>query len=100
MGGRGPLTYENHYLFEKLAHFNRERIPERVVHARRTGAYATFTLSKDMSDYSIVSFLHKPGEATDVFLRFSTVGGGQDSSDYARDRKGLWGKVLYQTGQF
>ena len=48
-GERGSLTFDNHQLFEKLAHFNRERIPERVVHARGTGAYGTFTLKKDLS---------------------------------------------------
>jgi len=46
-GERGPLTFDNYHMFEKLAHFNRERIPERVVHARGTGAYGTFTLTKD-----------------------------------------------------
>ncbi|MGX8883829.1 catalase [Methylovorus sp. SPW-M1] len=89
VGARGPLTFDNHYLFEKLAHFNRERIPERVVHARGTGAYGTFTLSKSLKDYTIASFLQDVGQKTEVFLRFSTVGGGQDSSDYARDPRGF-----------
>ena len=99
-GDRGPLTYDNHYLFEKLAHFNRERIPERVVHARGTGAYGTFTLSKDMSAYSIASFLQTPGDSTEVFLRFSSVGGGQDSSDYARDPRGFAVKFYTKQGNF
>jgi catalase len=89
VGARGPLTFDNHYLFEKLAHFNRERIPERVVHARGTGAYGTFTLSKSLKDYTIASFLQDVGQKTEVFLRFSTVGGGQDSSDFARDPRGF-----------
>ena len=88
-GERGPLTFDNYRLFEKLAHFNRERIPERVVHARGTAAYGTFTLSKSLSDYSIADFLQTAGQQTEVFLRFSTVGGGQDSSDYARDPRGF-----------
>ena len=100
VGKRGPLTYDNHYLFEKLAHFNRERLPERVVHARGTGAYGTFTLKKDMSDYSIASFLQTPGDKTEVFLRFSTVGGGQDSSDYARDPRGFAIKFYTDQGNF
>lgn len=100
VGKRGPLTYDNHYLFEKLAHFNRERIPERVVHARGTGAYGTFTLKKDMSEYSIASFLQTPGDTTEVFLRFSTVGGGQDSSDYARDPRGFAVKFYTDQGNF
>jgi len=100
VGARGPLTYDNHYLFEKLAHFNRERIPERVVHARGTGAYGTFTLSKDMSDHTIASFLQKVGDETEVFVRFSTVGGGQDSSDYARDPRGFAVKFYTEQGNF
>src|SRR6187455_1907018 len=88
-GPRGPLTFDNWRLFEKLAHFNRERIPERVVHARGTGAYGHFTLSKSLNQFTIADFLQNVGEKTEVFLRFSTVGGGQDSSDYARDPRGF-----------
>lgn len=100
VGERGPLTFDNHYLFEKLAHFNRERIPERVVHARGTGAYGTFTASKDMSEHTIASFLQIEGQQTDVFVRFSTVGGGQDSSDYARDPRGFAVKFYTEQGNF
>jgi catalase len=89
IGPRGPLTADNHYLFDKLAHFNRERIPERVVHARGSGAYGTFTLDRGLGDYTIADFLQRPGTSTELFLRFSTVGGGQDSSDYARDPRGF-----------
>lgn len=88
-GERGSLTFDNYHLFEKLAHFNRERIPERVVHARGTGAYGTFTLSKDLSQYTLAEFLNGTKTTTRVFIRFSTVGGGQDSSDYARDPRGF-----------
>jgi len=100
VGERGPLTFDNHYLFEKLAHFNRERIPERVVHARGTGAYGTFTLSKSMSEHSIASFLQTKGQQTEIFVRFSTVGGGQDSSDYARDPRGFAIKFYTDQGNF
>lgn len=96
-GERGPLTFDNWRVFEKLAHFNRERIPERVVHARGTGAYGTFTLTKDMSEYTIADFLQGEGKQTELFARFSTVGGGQDSSDYARDPRGF--AVKFYTGQ-
>ena len=99
-GERGSLTFENWRLFEKLAHFNRERIPERVVHARGTGAYGTFTLSRDMSDYTIADFLQGEGKQTEVFLRFSTVGGGQDSSDYARDPRGFAVKFYTDQGNW
>ncbi|ALP53021.1 catalase [Candidatus Tenderia electrophaga] len=100
VGERGPLTFDNHYLFEKLAHFNRERIPERVVHARGTGAYGSFTLSKRLSEHTIASFLQQEGQQTEVFVRFSTVGGGQDSSDYARDPRGFAIKFYTEQGNF
>ena len=99
-GPRGPLTFDNAQLFEKLAHFNRERIPERVVHARGSGAYGTFKLSRSLSDYTRASFLQSAGQETDVFLRFSTVGGGQDSSDYARDPRGFAVKFYTDEGNF
>lgn len=100
VGPRGALTYDNHYTFEKLAHFNRERIPERVVHARGSGAYGTFTLSKSLKDFTIADFLQREGEKTEVFLRFSTVGGGQDSSDYARDPRGFAIKFYTKEGNY
>ncbi len=99
-GERGSLTFDNFRLFEKLAHFNRERIPERVVHARGTGAYGTFTLDKSLKEYSIAAFLQQEGQKTDVFVRFSTVGGGQDSSDYARDPRGFAVKFYTEEGNF
>ncbi len=100
VGARGPLTYDNHYLFEKLAHFNRERIPERVVHARGTAAYGTFTVTKSLKEHSIANFLQEVGQQTEVFLRFSTVGGGQDSSDYARDPRGFAVKFYTKEGNW
>lgn len=99
-GARGPLTFDNHYVFEKLAHFNRERIPERVVHARGSGAYGTFTVTNSLHDYTIANFLQEVGQQTEVFLRFSTVGGGQDSSDYARDPRGFAVKFYTQEGNW
>ena len=99
-GSRGPLTFDNFRLMEKLAHFNRERIPERVVHARGSGAYGTFKLTKDLSDYTIANFLQGEGKETEVFVRFSTVGGGQDSSDYARDPRGFAVKFYTEEGNF
>ncbi len=100
VGERGALTFDNHYTFEKLAHFNRERIPERVVHARGSGAYGTFTLNKSLKNYTIASFLQEVGQKTDVFVRFSTVGGGQDSSDYARDPRGFAIKFYTDQGNY
>lgn len=100
VGPNGALTYDNYYTFEKLAHFNRERIPERVVHARGTGAYGTFTLSKSLKDFTIADFLQNEGKKTDVFLRFSTVGGGQDSHDFARDPRGFALKFYTREGNY
>ena len=99
-GSRGPLTFDNVHMFEKLAHFSRERIPERVVHARGAGAYGTFRLSKSLSEYTRASFLQNEGQETEVFVRFSTVGGGQDSSDYARDPRGFAIKFYTDEGNF
>lgn len=99
-GKNGALTFDNWRMMEKLAHFNRERIPERVVHARGSAAYGAFTLTKDMSDYSIANFLQSVGKKTDIFLRFSTVGGGQDSSDYARDPRGFAVKFYTEEGNY
>ena len=99
-GARGPLTFDNHYVFEKLAHFNRERIPERVVHARGTGAYGIFEVTKSLEEFTIANFLQNIGQKTDVFVRFSTVGGGQDSSDYARDPRGFAIKFYTEQGNF
>lgn len=99
-GERGPLTFDNFRLFEKLAHFNRERIPERVVHACGTGAYGTFTLEKSLGDYTIADFLLSTGHVTKVFVRFSTVAGGRDSSDYARDPRGFAIKFYTRQGNF
>jgi len=97
VGVRGPLAAENVNLFEKLAHFNRERIPERVVHARGSGAYGTFRLTRDLGTYTVADCLVGEGKETEVFVRFSTVGGGQDSSDYARDPRGF--AVKFYTSQ-
>jgi len=99
-GERGSLTFENWRVFEKLAHFNRERLPERVVHARGSGAYGTFTLSTDLSSHTIAKFLQGEGSKTEVFVRFSTVGGGQDSSDYARDPRGFAVKFYTEEGNW
>ncbi|MBL4659886.1 MAG: catalase [Alcanivoracaceae bacterium] len=99
-GPQGSLTFDNHYTFEKLAHFNRERIPERVVHARGTGAYGKFTVNHSLQDYTIADFLQNTDQETDVFVRFSTVGGGQDSSDFARDPRGFAIKFYTKEGNY
>src|ERR1700710_3257568 len=74
-GPRGPLLMQDYQLLEKLAHQNRERIPERVVHAKGSGAYGTLTITGDISKYSKAKIFSEVGMKTDVLLRFSTVAG-------------------------
>lgn len=99
-GERGALTFDNWQLMEKLAHFNRERIPERVVHARGYGAHGVFKLTKDLSDFTIAKFLKGVGKETEVFARFSTVAGGQDSNDFTRDVRGFALKFYTEEGNW
>src|SRR5246127_4994347 len=73
-GPRGPLLMEDYQLLEKLAHQNRERIPERTVHVKGTAAYGTLTITHDISQYSKAA-VFQPGAKTEAFLRFSTVAG-------------------------
>ncbi|OIN09541.1 catalase [Shewanella algae] len=88
-GERGPLLLQDWHLIEKLAHFNRERIPERVVHAKGTGVYGTFTVTNDMSQYTIAEHFQGVGTQTEAFVRFSTVGGEMGSADAERDPRGF-----------
>src|SRR5690606_536973 len=74
-GPRGPLLLEDFILHEKMAHFNRERIPERVVHAKGTGAYGTFTVTHDITRYTRAKIFSAVGKQTQLAIRFSTVGG-------------------------
>src|SRR5215204_4788785 len=81
VGARGPLLLQDFILHEKMAHFNRERIPERVVHAKGTGAFGTLTITHDISQYTRAKIFNKVGKETKLFLRFSTVGGEVGSAD-------------------
>jgi len=88
-GPRGPLLLQDFHLIEKLQHFNRERIPERVVHAKGSGAYGTFTVTNDLRPYTKAKLFSEVGKQTPVFLRFSTVGGEKGSADTERDPRGF-----------
>lgn len=88
-GPRGPLLMQDFHLLEKLAHQNRERIPERTVHAKGSGAYGTLTITKDISKYSRASVFSKVGKKTEAFLRFSTVAGERGAADAERDVRGF-----------
>src|ERR1700693_2228871 len=76
VGPRGPILLQDFILHEKMAHFNRERIPERVVHAKGSGAYGTFTVTHDITKYTKAKLFSRIGKKTDAFVRFSNVGGG------------------------
>jgi len=88
-GPRGPVLLQDFHLIEKLQHFNRERIPERVVHAKGSGAYGSFTVTHDVSKYTKAKLFSGIGKQTETFLRFSTVGGEKGSADTERDPRGF-----------
>ncbi|TFH06811.1 MAG: catalase [Candidatus Thorarchaeota archaeon] len=99
-GPRGPLLVQDFHLFEKLAHFHRERIPERVVHAKGAGAFGTFTVTHDVTKYTKANLFSKVGKKTDVFARFSTVAGERGSADTVRDVRGFALKFYTEEGNW
>lgn len=99
-GRRGPTLLEDYHLIEKIAHFDRERIPERVVHARGAGAHGTFVVENDMKHYTKAAFLQEIGQETPVFVRFSTVIHGTGSPETARDPRGFAVKFYTEEGNY
>jgi catalase len=99
-GPRGPVLMQDFQLIEKMAHFNRERIPERVVHAKGAGAYGTFTVTHDITPYSQAKVFAAIGKQTDVIIRFSQVGGEKGSADTARDPRGFAVKCYTEDGNW
>ena len=99
-GNRGPILMQDVHLLEKLAHFDRERIPERVVHAKGAGAGGYFEVTADVTQYTRARFLSKIGKKTEVFVRFSTVGGEKGSADAARDPRGFAIKFYTEEGNY
>ena len=99
-GERGPTLLQDHYLVEKLAHFNRERIPERVVHAKAAGAYGTFTVTHDITKYTKAKIFSKVGKKTEFVGRFSTVAGEKGSADTVRDVRGFALKFYTDEGNW
>jgi catalase len=97
-GARGPIVFEDFHLFEKLAHFNRERIPERVVHAKGSGAFGELTVTADITRYTKAKLFNEVGKKTPLFLRFSTVGGEMGSADTERDPRGFAIKFYTEQG--
>lgn len=99
-GPRGPVLMQDWQLIEKLAHQNRERIPERVVHAKGWGAYGTFTVTHDISKYSRARVFDRVGKKTDVLIRFSTVAGEAGAADAERDVRGFSVKFYTEEGNW
>ena len=99
-GERGPALLQDFIYREKVMHFDHERIPERVVHARGTGAHGYFQAYKDFSDLCFAHFLCHPEEKTPVFVRFSTVAGFRGSPDTVRDVRGFAVKFYTQEGNY
>ena len=99
-GVRGPTLLEDHILREKIMHFDHERIPERVVHARGAAAHGVFELYEDMSKVTKAEFLNNTSLKTPVFVRFSTVAGSRGSADTARDVRGFAVRFYTEEGNF
>ena len=99
-GERGPSLLEDFIMREKITHFDHERIPERIVHARGSGAHGFFEVTNPIPQFTKAGFLQKAGEKTPVFARFSTVAGSRGSTDLARDVRGFAVKFYTQEGNF
>lgn len=99
-GQRGPVLLQDVHLIEKLAHFDRERIPERVVHAKGAGAHGYFQVYKNMAPYTKAKFLKDPKKKTPVLVRFSTVVGAKGSADSVRDPRGFAVKFYTEEGNY
>jgi catalase len=101
VGPRGPIVFEDFLLFEKMAHFNRERIPERVVHAKGSAAHGHFVCNNaGMAKYTTAKLFSKAGKSTPTFLRFSLVGGEKGSADTERDPRGFALKFYTEEGNW
>src|SRR3954470_16958626 len=100
VGERGPILLHDHYLIEKMAQFNRERVPERVVHAKGGGAHGFFEVTEDVTQWCKAAFLSEVGKRTRVFARFSTVAGERGSADTVRDPRGFALKFYTEEGNY
>ena len=100
VGERGPILLQDFFLQEKLAQFNRERIPERIFHAKGSGAFGKFTVTHDISKYSRAKIFSEIGKETKLFVRFSTVGGEKGSGDTERDPRGFAVKFYTEDGNW
>ncbi|MCW2767471.1 MAG: Catalase [Nocardioides sp.] len=99
VGPDGPILLQDHYVIQKMAHFNRERVPERVVHAKGSGAFGLLEITEDVSDFTKAD-LFQPGRRTETLARFSTVAGEQGSPDTWRDPRGFALKFYTREGNY
>src|SRR5690242_16632759 len=99
-GDRGPSLIEDFHFREKITHFDHERIPERVVHARGAGAHGHFQVYENLAEYTKAAFLNEPKRKTPVFVRFSTVVGSRGSADTVRDVRGFATRFYTEEGNF
>src|ERR1700750_3082320 len=100
IGARGPTVLEDFHFREKIFHFDHERIPERVVHARGYGAHGYFETYESLAKYTRADIFQRAGEKTPAFVRFSTVAGNKGSADLARDVRGFAVKLYTQEGNW
>ncbi|MEG1857151.1 MAG: catalase, partial [Pseudoflavonifractor sp.] len=99
-GPRGPVLMQDVWLMEKLAHFDREVIPERRMHAKGSGAFGTFTVTHDITPYTKAKIFSEIGKKTDMFVRFSTVAGERGAADAERDIRGFACKFYTEDGNW
>src|ERR1700729_370927 len=100
VGPSGPTVLHDHYTVQKMQHFNRERIPERVIHAKGAGAHGFFEVTEDVRWYTKAAFLSEVGKRTPMFARFSTVAGEQGYADTVRDPRGFALKFYTDEGNY
>ena len=100
VGEQGPTVLHDHYVVQKMQHFNRERVPERVVHAKGAGAHGVFEVTSDISGYSSAKIFSEVGKQTEMFARFSTVAGEQGFADTVRDPRGFALKFYTEDGNW
>ena len=99
-GSRGPIMMQDTWLMEKLAHFDREVIPERRMHAKGSGAFGTFTVTQDVTRYTCANLFSEIGKKTEMFVRFSTVAGERGAADAERDIRGFAMKFYTEEGNW
>lgn len=99
-GPRGPMLLQDVWFLEKLAHFDREVIPERRMHAKGSGAFGSFTVTHDITQYSKAALFSEVGKQTDMFVRFSTVAGERGAADAERDIRGFAMRFYTEQGNW